>query len=155
MPSGRTHLAIEAGFLAPLAGAGGALVVRGTIAFAPFAAFLAGYLFSMIFLSPDLDLEHSHAMRRWGPLGILWRPYAALFRHRGASHHLILGPLSRLLYLGALCIAGLATAHAIGGGGWVVPGWSLGTVAAGLGGAYIPNALHILADARGRRSSRG
>ncbi len=35
----------------------------------------------------------------WGPLRVIWGPYAALHTHRGRSHNSLFGPLSRLLYL--------------------------------------------------------
>ncbi len=108
----------------------------------PYAANIAlaglGILLGSIWLSPDLDMARTLPMRRWGPLRVLWWPYAGLFAHRGVSHHFLLGPLSRVAY------ASLA----------VVPVWWLGFDWAGAGwwlawlggGILLGNWLHLLAD---------
>ena len=62
--------------------------------------FSATYLFSALLLSPDLDSARSDPYNRWGYLRVCWTPYAKLFRHHGLSHNPLVGPLSRLLYLG-------------------------------------------------------
>ncbi|RMF91358.1 MAG: hypothetical protein D6733_01355 [Methanobacteriota archaeon] len=38
------------------------------------------------------------------PLRYIWLPYILIFKHRGLSHNPVIGPLTRLLYLGALII---------------------------------------------------
>ncbi len=55
-------------------------------------------------LSPDLDLAEQNvdSKRNWGFLGFLWVPYGMMFSHRGLSHTWIVGPLTRVLYLGVL-----------------------------------------------------
>lgn len=65
--------------------------------------FAAGYLAGVYLLSPDLDTR-SRSYRRWGPLRYIWLPYILIFKHRGLSHNPVIGPLTRLLYLGALII---------------------------------------------------
>lgn len=60
--------------------------------------FSIAYIFGTIYLSPDLDID-SRIYDRWGPLKILWYPYKKAFKHRQASHHLILGPVSLIGYL--------------------------------------------------------
>jgi uncharacterized metal-binding protein len=156
MPSGRVHLAIETGVLVACAAGGAALAQRGSISYESLLAFSCGFAFGMAFLSPDLDLTRSRPTRRWGPLSFLWWPYAKIFRHRGVSHHVVWGPLTRLGYL-ALVVGGLAVAiGALTGlhmslrlsdlGGW-----------AALGGIYAPNVVHVAVDAvaggpRGRRA---
>jgi uncharacterized metal-binding protein len=99
MPSGSVHFAVEAGLLAGCALVGVELVRRGSLATGSLVAFSSGFAFSMLFLSPDLDLARSGPMRRWGRLAFLWWPYAKLFRHRGVSHHVLWGSLTRLVYL--------------------------------------------------------
>lgn len=61
------------------------------------------YMFGTYFLSPDMDIN-STSYKRWGYLRIFWWPYKVFFKHRGYSHHLILGPLSRIANL-ALIVA--------------------------------------------------
>jgi uncharacterized metal-binding protein len=63
-------------------------------------AFLAGGLL----LSPDLDTR-SNAIRRWGPLRLVWWPYRRLLRHRSlVSHAPLIGSAGRLLYLAVLLV---------------------------------------------------
>ena len=146
MPSGRIHLRIELAALLPTAGAVSWLTFTGVVDAERGAAFLGGYLFSSFFLSPDLDLRASRPMRRWGPLRFLWIPYAAAFRHRRLSHHPLLGPTTRLAYLGAwIALVCWLLAFALGrplSVSW--DGWPI--MAAFLVGAYVPNEMHIIAD---------
>lgn len=153
MPSGRTHLALEAGILTASVAVGWAGVCRGLIAPSSLAAFAGGFAFSMLFLSPDLDLARSRPTRRWGALAVFWRPYAWLFRHRGLSHHLVWGPLSRLLYLAALGAAAYAGLAAVVGAP-DVPREALPLGAAALAGIYVPNVAHVVADGVGGRRRR-
>jgi len=143
VPSGRTHLVIELvllGFYAiPLL----LLVRSGRVAPWAAAAFTLSYLFSSVLLSPDLDLATSRPTRRWRAARFLWFPYALIFRHRGLSHHLLLGPLTRIAYLGALLAlllwaAGLLTQEIR------VPGWTV--LVPVLVGLYLPNQVHIVMD---------
>ena len=114
------------------------------------AVFVGGYLFSSLLLSPDLDLHKNAARRRWGPLGFIWAPYSRVFKHRGLSHSLVLGPLTRLLYLGIVLAGVLAGLSYL----W---GLTLPEEAVGLlenqrllwvlgAGIYLPNMLHVLLD---------
>ena len=63
--------------------------------FAIILSFTAAYLFSTLILSPDIDLGPK---KRAGLLRPLIYPYSMFFKHRGFSHHLILGTLSRVIY---------------------------------------------------------
>lgn len=146
MPSGRVHFKIEAGLLLPL-GAGGIVLMReGWLSGKELAVFLLGYVFSSLFLSPDLDLWGSRATRRWGLGRVLWYPYSKLFRHRSISHNLLLGPLTRIAYLGGLIVLGLWCWDALRGGEikfFKLSPHLLGTALLGL---YLPNQVHILVD---------
>jgi uncharacterized metal-binding protein len=146
MPSGRTHLVIEAGILSALAVAGIVLVCKGSLPTESLLAFLGGFAFSMVFLTPDLDLVRSRPTRRWGRLSILWWPYAKIFRHRGVSHHIVWGPVTRIAYLTAL-----AAATAVGIGALLGRSVSFGephaNVWAILVGVYVPNIVHTVVDA--------
>lgn len=103
MAKGSTHLAIESF-------AGGILLTASVVAMKGgqlpdgvgwhhLAALAVGYLFSMLLLSPDLDLKRSSHSRRWGVLRFIWWPYHWIFRHRGMSHNFLVGTASRLVYL--------------------------------------------------------
>jgi uncharacterized metal-binding protein len=120
MPSGKTHDKIT--YLTAFVWTG--LVLWGWLLFfsrpSPdsllcFIVFIVSYLFGSLFLSPDLDLEHSDPHNRWGQLGCGWRwiPYAYLIDHRsGWSHSPFRGCLLRLV---ALAVAGMLF---IGGAVW-------------------------------------
>ncbi len=106
-------------------------------------AFSLAYVGGSLFLSPDLDLEGSAPARRWGPFRLLWKPYAALFRHRGLSHSPIWGPLTRFAYLALLFLVVWATVSAVLPSPPPVPSslWAPVVV-----GAVLPQVLHVLVD---------
>jgi uncharacterized metal-binding protein len=153
MPSGRTHLVIEAGILSAFAVAGAVLVRKGSLPIESLLAFLGGFAFSMIFLTPDLDLVRSRPTRRWGRLSILWWPYAKVFRHRGVSHHVVWGPLTRIAYLTLLAAATAVGASALFGS-TVSFGRPRANVWAILAGVYVPNVVHAVVDAVATRHRR-
>lgn len=154
MPSGKTHLRIEL-FLLPLWGALFFFVAERSqlipLNWELGAVFVGAYLFSSLLLSPDLDLRYNRSRRRWGPLGFLWIPYTKIFKHRGVSHSLLLGTLTRLGYLSVLALLialGLRSLRL-----WTVSLDSLtaapidpqlvGVLIAGL---WLPNIIHTLTD---------
>jgi uncharacterized metal-binding protein len=156
MPSGKTHLRIEAALLFGWTALAGYLLAERAVTVEIVVAFTLAYAFSMLFLSPDLDLARSRASRRWRTARILWIPYALVFRHRGLSHHPLLGPATRIAYLGA--VVALAVAAAVVGIGVplnLVPP-STGPLLGALVGLYVPNLTHVVADrvASGRRRKR-
>lgn len=84
-------------------------------------------------------------MRRWGRLAFLWWPYAKLFRHRGISHHVLWGPLTRLLYLtvvagGVAAGVGALIGRPLSLGRLPIDGWAV------LAGVYVPNVAHVMVD---------
>lgn len=145
MPSGKTHFAVEL-LLWP------GFMVGYSYFFQPMwgelALFGGAYLFASLLLSPDLDLRHNSTRRRWGPLGFIWVPYFTIFKHRGMSHSLMFGSLTRLVYLGVifgLVLVGLSSL------GFALPGeapaWLNVRILVILGaGLYLPNVLHVLLD---------
>jgi uncharacterized metal-binding protein len=141
MPRGKAHLAFELGTLPGWVALGAAVGAGRT----PLLFFTGGYIVGSLFLSPDLDLVQSDASRRWRGARFLWRPYAALFRHRGISHSLFLGPLTRVLYLAALGGLGWGLLHVVGGVPFpqAIP-W--GSPLPVLGGLYLPQLLHVALD---------
>jgi len=110
MPKAKAHLATELGLLPPgiialyfLGEATGFTSAKPIF----ILSFTGGYLFSSLFLSPDLDLKSCACRRRWGSLGFIWNPYSKLFNHRGLSHNPILGTATRLIYISPLLIPAL------------------------------------------------
>ena len=119
MPSGKTHIRIDIFFLI-LMGAVAVyfrddLVQRfGRDRLVEYGAvFAVSYLFGTFLLSPDLDLKDNVSAKNWGLLRLFWRPYAALFRHRGLSHTPVVGSLTRILYMAVVIYVVVAAANAL------------------------------------------
>lgn len=111
MPSGKTHELINITVLAAtLAGLyyvstrQETAMVIGYLNTYTILAFSISYLFATFFLSPDLDTK-SRPYKRWKILRILWWPYRIIFKHRGFSHNIIVGPLTILLNLALIVFA--------------------------------------------------
>jgi len=160
MPSGRTHLRIESLILVLWMGLSALLVLREWIAISQMLLFLGSYVFSMFLMSPDLDLSKSAPFYRWGVLRWFWLPYAWIFRHRQTSHHPLLGPLSRLLYIGILVLAATFIYLAVTGNPGPRLQLSVQAIIPVCLGLYLPNLEHILADRistsyRRKRRKRG
>ena len=58
--------------------------------------FLLGWLFSTFIFGPDTDIVPGK--RNWA-LKILLTPYSWIFKHRGISHHILFGTLTRVAYI--------------------------------------------------------
>jgi uncharacterized metal-binding protein len=56
------------------------------------------YIFGITHLSPDIDLK-SNPWRRWWLLRWIWWGYQEACPHRGFSHNIMIGTLSRVVYL--------------------------------------------------------
>ncbi|MGY4706823.1 DUF2227 family putative metal-binding protein [Candidatus Bipolaricaulota sp. J31] len=150
MPSGKVHLAFELATL-PLWTTAGVFLGVG---WDEIVVFTAAYAGASLLLSPDLDLAESVVTRRWGPLRILWWPYTAAFKHRGLSHSIVFGPLTRVLYLGFLAACVWAALY-LGLGlrvGWQLP--PPGSVLAFFTGIYLTNLLHVVLDRLGSALGR-
>ena len=146
MPSARTHLWCEMVILGACILPLSCLLIQGAIGSAEVAAFLGAYLFSSFFLSPDLDLARSRASRRWGIGRVFWLPYSAVFRHRRLSHHLLLGPLTRILYLGGLILIAYTGIALLTGRTVAWPAWSQALLVSVFCGLFLPNQVHIVVD---------
>ena len=62
--------------------------------------FASTFIYSTLFMNPDLDLANQ--IRLFSVRGILslpFRSYAKFFSHRGLSHNLIFGSLTRIAWL--------------------------------------------------------
>lgn len=161
MPSGERHLRLEL-FLLPLFLTG---LYFLELSWLWLLTFGLAYLFSSLCLSPDLDLRSNDARRRWGPLGFIWWPYTKIFKHRGLSHNLLFGPLTRVGYLFLVGFLALEALNYLGVRADFrlrISKEILAMIGAGL---YLPNVLHILYDhldsrvlrsrSRGRRTVYG
>jgi len=147
MPSGKVHLRVETVLLVlcwlPLLGW---LLALRRLGSTEAAAFVFAYAFSALFLSPDLDLHTSRPYLRWGVLRWLWAPYAFVFKHRKLSHHLLLGPLSRMAYLGVLVIGGAAIYVLVARRSLPEVVAPIPLLIAVLIGLYLPNLTHVILD---------
>jgi len=104
VPSGRVHEAINLGVLGLATAAYWVYQPDFEISQPALVAFMGSYLLGTFLITPDLDLaeQQVRAKGHWGWLGWLWVPYGWMFAHRGLSHTWLIGPLTRLLYLGAV-----------------------------------------------------
>ena len=92
----------------------------------------AAFAWGGLWLSPDLDTR-SRALKRWGPLGWIWRPYRTLIPHRSLfSHGPLIGTGLRLTWL-------ITIAMVVWFGLTALPGWLYPTPSEGL-----PVVLHWL-----------
>ncbi len=146
MPAGKVHLRIELVVFAICLGAGAGLWMRLQVSGIIVGTFLCSYLFSSLFLSPDLDLRQSRATHRWGIGRIVWIPYARVFRHRALSHHILYGPLTRIIYLGGIVtlIYGLILRYTGYRAHLGFPPWPV--IVAAVCGFYLPNQIHTIVD---------
>jgi uncharacterized metal-binding protein len=62
--------------------------------------FASAFVYSTLFMNPDLDLARQiRLFSLRGFLTLPFRSYSSVFRHRGLSHHPLLGSLTRILWL--------------------------------------------------------
>lgn len=110
-------------------------------------AAVCGVLIGTWLLSPDLDMWGTRPIQRWWLLRFLWAPYSFAFGHRGISHGWILGPITRLIYIG-IPIAAVCFIWQLRPGSWA--SW-------GVGGIVVGNWVHLLGDGilPFQKSSRG
>lgn len=116
-----------------------------------FIAFAVSYFFSNFYLSPDLDLAKSSPKNNWGPLKFIWIPYSKTFKHRGISHSIIFGTLTRVIYLLLIVIVVIilidkCTPLRIAYSFLDPRNYRLDLVITILVGLYCPNILHTIAD---------
>ncbi|ADV68503.1 metal-binding protein [Deinococcus maricopensis] len=153
MPSGNVHNLINTAAYAALFAATALAQHAGYVHVTPVQglAFTAGYAAGTFLLSPDLDLAEGrvNSKRYWGILGFLWVPYGMLFSHRGLSHTWLIGPLTRLAYLGVI------VALVVGLVAFLVPDLRLPGLPSSLdwkgllpllAGYYLSQWMHLIAD---------
>lgn len=145
MPSGATHQRVEMAAMPVIVG--GAFY-SGLFTPTEIGAFAGAYVFASLLLSPDLDLKANRARKRWGPLGFIWGPYARAFKHRGTSHSILLGTLTRVAYLAlvfgfvAVGLSYIGLTLPASSLDWITPR-TIGVLIAGL---YTPNMVHVVLD---------
>ncbi|MCB1117299.1 MAG: DUF2227 family putative metal-binding protein [Chlamydiia bacterium] len=67
--------------------------------------FIASFAYSTLFMNPDLDLAHQiKFLSIRGVLTSPFRLYSKIFSHRGLSHSIVFGTLTRLLFLAVLAL---------------------------------------------------
>lgn len=91
MASGKTHDKINlvtGGFFS-------GVVFVYTLSLELFFCFIIGWLFATLIFGPDTDIMPK---KRAGVLRYFLYPYSLFFKHRGLSHSLLLGTLTRIVY---------------------------------------------------------
>lgn len=64
------------------------------------AIFSSAFIYGTLFMSPDMDLAHQiRPLSLRGFFAFPFLPYSYFFRHRGLSHSVIFGSLTRVLWL--------------------------------------------------------
>ncbi|MDA0710527.1 MAG: DUF2227 family putative metal-binding protein [bacterium] len=157
MPSGKTHARLD--FVVLLILLGAAFSARTTLVayfgYKEFVAiakvFVVSYMLGSLLLSPDMDLNASGPMKNWGVLRFLWRPYTAMFKHRGLSHVPVFGTMTRICYLFLVAFAVGEGVQAVLGRRWEFSWESIGNADRGraiwaLAGMVLPDLCHICAD---------
>lgn len=146
MPDGKTHEMINAAvLLVAIAGLMHLATLKEPVVFASYLnthtilVFAVAYLFATFFLSPDLDIN-SKPYRRWGALKFLWWPYKVMFKHRGFSHNLILGPLSIVMNLALIVVPIILLA------GVDLQSLPLDIIIAAIAGMVLSMEVHIISD---------
>lgn len=67
--------------------------------------FILTFTYCTLFMNPDLDLVHNiKVLSIRGILSLPFRFYSRIFKHRGISHSLIFGSLTRILWLGGIAL---------------------------------------------------
>ena len=103
MPSYRTHTAFNLFLVLPISLT--ALYCSMHPKNAQLVSFMAMFIYTTLFMSPDMDLSYKikwYSLR--GLLSLPFRSYARVFKHRGISHSLLLGSLTRVVWLSLVII---------------------------------------------------
>ncbi len=94
----KTHSIVNLALTLPVA------VIVAAVCKIPYPLVVIGgatFVYGTFFMSPDLDLAYNiKFLSVRGILSLPFRTYAMFFRHRGLSHSLFFGTLTRVLWLG-------------------------------------------------------
>ncbi len=67
--------------------------------------FAGTFIYSTLFMNPDMDLAHQIKLKSLrGILSLPFRLYSRVFKHRGLSHSLVFGSITRILWLSAFAL---------------------------------------------------
>jgi uncharacterized metal-binding protein len=116
--------------------------------------FLGAYVFSTFMLSPDLDLKKNRSKLNWGFLRWIWWPYSKVMKHRGISHSILFGVLTRVFYVYTVYLIVLFLFYFFGDFDMdELPFWFVGSdefeweyLISMLVGFYFPSIFHTLLD---------
>lgn len=101
MSNYKTHTAFNLLLALPLLT--GALLLAFHPPIALLATFAGVFLYSTLFMTPDLDLVHQINPRSLrGMFAYPFRLYSKVFKHRGLSHSALFGSATRILWLAAI-----------------------------------------------------
>lgn len=120
---------------------------------APLLPFCAGQFVGLFLASPDVD-THSRATNRWGILRGIWAPLQAVTRHRGITHHPLLGAPVVLGYLALMVLALVNLVLWTGWRVWWVPEMSWDWCRWVLMGCYAQHWIHLAVDAASSGAKR-
>lgn len=98
MPNYKTHVKVNCIFFLPI----WCLVLYFLFdsSFGSLATISFAFAYATFFMNPDMDLQHSYKLSSIrGLLSIPFLGYSRVFKHRGISHHPILGTLTRILWM--------------------------------------------------------
>ncbi|PCI95996.1 hypothetical protein COB11_00520 [Candidatus Aerophobetes bacterium] len=102
MSNYKTHNSFNILFLLPLAAVGVYLYMKPSNM--QLIVFVSVFLYATFFMSPDMDIANKI---KWfslrGLFSIPFKSYALLFKHRGISHNILFGTLTRILWLFGFC----------------------------------------------------
>jgi len=108
----RTHTKVNLLITLPIATAAALLLLNP-----PLTLLLIGigtFAYGTLFMSPDVDLAYQiKLVSIRGALSIPFRTYAMVFSHRGLSHSLLFGTLTRLAWLGIYVVLALYITHQV------------------------------------------
>ena len=139
MANGKTHEAVGSVAAIPA-------TIVAAITGVPLIPFSMGQFLGLFLASPDVD-THSRATKRWGVLGFIWEPLQSATKHRGITHHPLLGAPLVLGYLAAwgLAVVNVATLAWVQSLWLPEPNWEWCRWV--LGGVYAQHWIHLAVDA--------
>jgi uncharacterized metal-binding protein len=108
------------------------------------------FAYGTLFMSPDVDLTYNV---KWGSVrGILsfpFRTYAKVFAHRGLSHSILFGTLTRVIWLGMYVFAALLIVYQVVPTKKTLMAFYLSyklPLIASFAGLFLADACHIIVD---------
>lgn len=155
MPQYKTHARFNILLVLPIIDAG--LIYALHPAFGFLLTFSLSYAYATLYMNPDVDLAYQIKLFSLkGLLTLPFRGYAHFFRHRGLSHSILFGTLTRIAWLLLISIAVLY------GGNYLFLAkkhfsWLLKEyqpyLLYGIAGVFFADLFHILLDKVSPRSA--